>query len=184
MPWLGRARRKTRPSLEGAFGWLLKSLLCGSPDTTRSPERPGPFAKASPALTTWRFAASASLHRSKDVPAWALPGGKEHPSLVGTIGWLRGGLVFGAFYWLNLAVRVNVPGLDGPGGKPIQAAGDILPIQSSHFQFVSGGTALVRRRQALISSSSQELSRVALTYMVAANATHVPFGMTRRGRIL
>ena len=24
MPWLGRARRKTRPSLEGAFGWFVK----------------------------------------------------------------------------------------------------------------------------------------------------------------
>ena len=34
------------------------------------------------------------------------------------------------------ADQVNVPGLDGPGGKPIQAAGDILPIQSKNFLFV------------------------------------------------
>ena len=29
----------------------------------------------------------------KDVPAWALPGGKERPSLVGTFGWLQGKVV-------------------------------------------------------------------------------------------
>ena len=79
--------------------------------------------------------ALASFGFLKDVPAWALPGGKERPSLVGTFGWLQGGLV--RFLPLvNLLVLLNVPGLDGPGGKPIQAAGDILPIQARNF-FIS-----------------------------------------------
>ena len=46
--------------------------------------------------------------REKNVPARALPGGKERPSLVGTFGWLR-------------HLSRNVPGLGGPGGKPTQA---------------------------------------------------------------
>jgi hypothetical protein len=45
---------------------------------------------------------------TENVPARALPGGKERPSHVGTFGWLR------------LCSR-NVPGLGGPGGKPTQA---------------------------------------------------------------
>jgi hypothetical protein len=33
--------------------------------------------------------------------------------------------------------RANVPGLDGPGGKPIQAAGDILSRQETYYSLLA-----------------------------------------------
>ena len=62
----------------------------------------------------------------EDVPTWALPGGKERPSLVGTFGWLQGRWGFVLPSGAQRMFAVNVPGLDGPGGISIQAAGNIL----------------------------------------------------------
>ena len=93
MPRLGRARRKTRPSLEWAFGWLLRY--------SQSPSRCGKHRSIrckSGAIQSAFVATFASASRSdfsrfrcrRNVPARALPGGKEpRPSLVGTFGWLR-----------------------------------------------------------------------------------------------
>ncbi len=129
----------------------------------------GPSNLPRPSLLSFarRLAVSASICRR--MSRLGAPRRKRAPKPCGDIRLASRWVGFGSCYRFRLAGRANVPGLDGPGGKPIQAAGDIRPFQASDFSS--------RLRWSLVTLTLLSFKRprftssIALTYMAADKAT-------------
>jgi len=175
MPWLGWARRKTHPSRRRGIRLdcdlvRLARLLEGSTARRRQLATYGIAAAQWPPVSV--------LTVQENVPARALPGGKERPSRMGTFGWFDAAELRQPAYSFH---RRNVPAWAGQAENPPKLYGDIRLASYAGLRppacWFGGEMSWLGRSQA--EKSAQALRDIRLAYVYASQS--VPgLGWARR----